>query len=185
MKSYSIIIIVISALFLCQCRADHLTVQQRKAQKKLRKAIKHDPNIIKQQVTLTPVHGVAIGTINDTNKGKVFNSNPFDCDGIYGMLGMLSQQGKDPIVSLYDDSDISIGIRKGNDGKLSAQATTKDKIKTIPVAIPYDTTVSTPGKVVTEYAEYPATHYTWFWALLAIIMVLIAVILLLIIYKTR
>lgn len=142
---------------------------EHKAQKKLRKALKWDPNIVSMQRTDTTIEGVV--NLDTTFKivvpGFEGNTKGFDCDDIKNQLDQLKG---DIGAGLYihRDSNIDISVKKDADGKMSVQYVVKPQIitKYVNVPVPYKVKVSVPGKVFKQNIKAPLTTYPGFWGLL-------------------
>ena len=150
-----------------------LTKNQRKAQKKLRKAIILDPNIIAKDTTNVTIDSSVIAHYDSIIKGYQLSSKSTDCDSL------LKALKNGPVILASDASDTMEAEQDPKDsGKIIF------KYIRVPIAIhdtfkvPFKVTVSIPGKVIKQYAEYPIWHYSLFWWVLVIgVLIFIAFIL--------
>lgn len=173
MKNIFLLLIAISILSSCRTSQPMLTRDQRIAQRKLKKAIEHDPTIIQKQSIDTTIKGVATGIVDDTFKAVTVQFQPYPCDSIQSaldsMISINRSVGVDTgaIITLYMDSMVKVSMRKDKSGKVTETVNVGQQVHADTVKVPYEVKVSVPGKLIVKYAEYPCTHYKWFWGMLA------------------
>lgn len=171
LKIIAILAYIATLLSLGSCSTgESLTHNERKAQRKLRKAIAADPNIVAKQYTDTTISGVVDTTVAVIDSGFAGSTTGFDCDSLKQAVKRLrSDEG----LYLHRDSLIDISVKEDKAGRLSVMYKVKDRIIYQPLRIPYEVKVSVPGKVITKYEKDEAYQHWWFWILLVIGIVLL------------
>lgn len=142
---------------------------QQAAQRYLRKAIEKDPSVVGKYTTDTTLKGIAKGTVPVVTPPA---SGEFSIDSLQGAFDKLKSTtlpaGQ---VLLHTDSNITVSVKKAENGKFSLKYDIKPKTIFVPVEVPYEVKVKVPGATIRLEVDRPFYHYRWFYIMLAIILV--------------
>lgn len=175
-RTLTIIIITLAAMAIgfCSCQTRGLTHDQRAAQRKLRKAIEKDPDIIAKQYTDTLISGYVDTQVAVVAEAFEGDTESFDCDSLKKVVKQLKAKGDDAGVYLHQDSLIDIKVKEDANGKLSVKYTVKDRIIYKYIRVPYAKVISVPGKLVKVYVNDKVWQHGWFWVITILCVLLTA-----------
>lgn len=162
----NLIILLMSVLIVSCGTSEHtLTRSERKAQKKLRKAIKADPNIVSKQYTDTAITGYIDTNITINTPEINIETKGFDCDSINMILTKMLSESSEQMAGLYlyNDSLVKVLVKKLPSGKLAINTNVSPQVLQKTVRVPYYIRIKVPGKIVQQYVKYPIRHYWQFW----------------------
>lgn len=146
---------------------DGLTHQERKGQRKLKKALQADPNILTKYTLDTILTGELNADVIIMAEGFDGETPSFNCDSLQDALKRKAAANDNSGVYLHQDSLIDISVKEDSKGNLKVQYVVKDRLIRDTVKVPYEIPVAVDGAAFKIYVPQPFWRSPWFWLMAA------------------
>ena len=162
-----LMIMMICALAFASCKTP-----QQLAQRHLKKALRLDPNVIKEYTLDTTIKGIASGIV-PVDVPETKGSFGFDCEALKKQLDSAISANRNASLKPNDvlvgqDSNVVVTVGKDKNGNYNLNYKTKPKTIYVPVNVPFEVPVKVPGKQINVEVPAPFWKYYWFWILAAV-----------------